>query len=101
MSQVPKGKPIDADRATTEVPKRELTDAERAALDKQALRQKEQPPVPRFNMVADDRGFRIEQNHPDKAVAYGGARPAHGNLPTTYRRNWKATGGDVSPCSIT
>ena len=62
MSQVPKGKPIDADRATTEVPKRELTDAERAALDKQALRQKEQPPVPRFNMVADDRGFRSSKS---------------------------------------
>jgi hypothetical protein len=70
MSEIPKNDPTDADRAITEVPTYEPTNAERAAPNRQAQRQKEQPPAPRFNMVADYRRFGIEQNHPDKIVTH-------------------------------
>jgi hypothetical protein len=66
--------PGDADRTMTEVPnsepKYEPTDAERTVLNRQAQRQKEQPIAPRFKLVADDRGFRIELDHPDSVVAH-------------------------------
>ena len=54
----------------TEVPKYEPTDAERAALDRQAQRQKDQPPAPRFSLIADYRGFGVVLNHPDGNVAH-------------------------------
>ena len=54
----------------TEVPKYEPTDAERAALDRQAQRQKDQPPAPRFSLIADYRGFGVILNHPDGDVAH-------------------------------
>ena len=51
-------------------PKYEPTDAERAVLNRQAQRQKEQPVAPRFKVVADYRGFRIVLDHPDSVVAH-------------------------------
>jgi hypothetical protein len=59
-------------------PKYEPTDAERAALNKQAQRQKEQPVAPRLKLVADDRGFRVELDHPDMIVAHSLLKAALG-----------------------
>jgi hypothetical protein len=46
------------------------TDAERAALDRQAQRRKEQPVAPRLKVVADYRGVRVVYDHPDEVVAH-------------------------------
>jgi hypothetical protein len=74
--------PGDADRAMTEVPNSEpeyeQTDAERAAPNRQPQRQKAQPPAPRFNMVADDRGFRVKLDHPDTIDAHSLLKAALG-----------------------
>jgi hypothetical protein len=68
-NSAPKYEPTDAGRTITEVPKYEPNDAERATLNRQAQKQKEQPPAPRFNVVEDYRGIRVEQDHPDSVVA--------------------------------
>ena len=70
MSEVTKCEPTDAGRAKTEVPEYETTEAERASLNKQAQRQKEQPPAPRLSVVDDYRGTRTELDHPDVVVAH-------------------------------
>jgi hypothetical protein len=78
LTEGPKYKPTDADRTITEGPKYEPTDAgqyepneaERVALNKQAQRQKEQPPAPRLSVVDDYRGTRTELDHPDEVVAH-------------------------------
>jgi hypothetical protein len=86
MSEIPKNEPTDADRALTEVPKYEPNDAERAALDRQAQRQKEQPPAPRFNVVGDYRGVRVEQDHPDPGVAFSLLKDAVGTADDDFCR---------------
>jgi hypothetical protein len=53
----------------TELREYKPTEAERAALDKQAQRQKEQPVAPRLKVVVDYRGQRVVHDHPDGVVA--------------------------------
>jgi hypothetical protein len=86
INEAPKCEPTDVGRAINEVPKYEPTDAERAALDRQAQRQKEQPPAPRFNVVGDYRGVRIEQDHPDMVVAHSLLKDALGTADDDFCR---------------
>jgi len=62
----------------TEVPKYKPTDAECAALNRQAERQKDQPAAPRFRVVSDYRGIRTELDHPDMGVAHSLLKEALG-----------------------
>lgn len=70
----------------TEVSKYEPTDRESVALNKQAQRQTEQPPAPRFSVVEDYRGIRVEQDHPDSVVAHSLLKDALGTVDDDFCR---------------
>ena len=58
--------------------KYEPTDYERAVLAKQAQRLKDQVRVPRIRFVEDQRGGRLEFDHPDQAIAFALLKEAFG-----------------------
>ena len=58
--------------------KYEPTDYERAVLAKQAQRLKDQVRVPRMKFVADQRGERLEYDHPDQDIAFALIKEAFG-----------------------
>jgi hypothetical protein len=104
MSEVTKCEPTGAGRAITEVPEYEPTDAERAALNRQAQRQKEQPPAPRLSVVDDYRGTRTELDHPDQVVAHSLLKESIGTGDDDFYRGFLAQlpvfGGDGHSASV-
>jgi hypothetical protein len=68
----------------TEDPEHKLTDAERAALDRQEQRRKDSCAAPRVLVVNDWRGSRIELDHPDPVIARALLREALGTASDAF-----------------
>jgi hypothetical protein len=68
----------------TEDPEYKPTDEERAALDRQAQRQKESSAAPRYAVVNDYRGTRVELDHPDPVIARALLREALGTASDAF-----------------
>ena len=70
----------------TKVQKYRPTKAERAALNRQAQRQKDAPAAPRFRVIADNRGIRTGLDHPDPDVAHSLLKEALGTVDDDFCR---------------
>jgi hypothetical protein len=66
--------------------KYEPTDYERAVLAKQAQRLKDQVRVPRIRFVEDQRGGRLEYDHPDQAIAFALLKEAFGTADDQFAK---------------
>jgi hypothetical protein len=66
--------------------KYEPTDYERAVLVKQARRLKDQVRAPRMKFVVDQRGGRLEYDHPDQDIAFALLKEAFGTADDEFPR---------------
>jgi hypothetical protein len=66
--------------------KYEPTDYERTVLAKQAQRLKDQVRAPRMKFVADQRGGRLEYDHPDQDIAFALLKEAFGTADDQFAR---------------
>jgi hypothetical protein len=64
--------------------KYEPNDYERAVLAKQALRLRDQVRVPRIRFVEDERGGRLQFDHPDQAIAFVLLKEAFGTADNQF-----------------